>query len=186
MKSKEFIQNCIVTESNDFNAIRERLKDKHLLNALSCLLHDFTYFAEELDKLKKFIFYGKPLPNEGEPYLAFYDFEEKELAIEPSVKTIRLLHGILGIATETGELTFPLEKHLFEGAELDEVNLLEELGDGDWYKSIVFDSLGEDSFEPTWEKIVNKLKARYGTKFDANSAINRNLEAERAILEGNA
>ncbi len=183
--SKEFIQNCLVTESNDFNAIRERLKDKHLLNALYCILADYTYFAEELDKIKKHIFYGKPLPSDdGKPFLAMYDFNAKDLASAPSEKTIRLLHGILGIATETAELTKPLSEHLFDGVELDKVNILEELSDADWYKSIIFNTLEEDSFEPSWEKIINKLKARYGDKFSAAAAINRNLEVERAILEG--
>lgn len=187
MESKEFIKSCLVTESNDFDAIRERLKNKHLLNALYCLLADFTYFSDELDKLKKHIFYGKPLPAEdGESYLEKYDFNTQELAVEPSEKTLRLLHGILGIATEAGELTQPLADHLFEGAELDKINVLEELGDADWYKSILFNSLEEDSFEPTWEKIINKLKARYGAKFNAHGAVNRDLSAERAILEGEA
>lgn len=33
-------------------------------------------------------------------------------------------------------------------------------------------------------KIIAKLKARYGEKFSSESAINRNLDTERAILEG--
>lgn len=185
MDSKEFVRNCLVTESNDFKAIRERLKDEHLLNALYCILSDFTYFAQELDKLKKYIFYGKPLPNQDDkPYLEFYDFNKKQLAATPEDKTIRLLHGILGLATETAELTKPLSEHLFEGAEVDKVNIIEEVADGGWYQSIILDTLGEDSFEPSWERVIAKLKARYGDKFSETAAINRNLDVERSILEG--
>lgn len=35
------------------------------------------------------------------------------------------------------------------------------------------------------EKNINKLKARYPDKFDNDKAINRDLDAERKILEGN-
>jgi len=34
-------------------------------------------------------------------------------------------------------------------------------------------------------KIIQKLKARFGAKFNAHGAINRNLDVERAILESN-
>jgi hypothetical protein len=33
------------------------------------------------------------------------------------------------------------------------------------------------------ETNINKLKARYGTKFSEAAALNRDLEAERKILE---
>jgi NTP pyrophosphatase (non-canonical NTP hydrolase) len=38
--------------------------------------------------------------------------------------------------------------------------------------------------EKSFEININKLKARYGDKFSSDSAINRNLELEREILEG--
>lgn len=121
MNSKESIENCVVTENNDFGTVRNRLEDGHLLNALCCLLADFTYFAGELAILKNHIYCGKPLPLEdGKPYLEMYDFATRELAVNGDEKIIRLLHDILGIVTETAELTKPLLEHLFEGAELND------------------------------------------------------------------
>ena len=52
----------------------------------------------------------------------------------------------------------------------------------DWYKAIITDELNIE-WEDGWEKIINKLKARFGDKFNTDGANNRNLEKEREILE---
>lgn len=56
------------------------------------------------------------------------DFEAigKRLSEESN---IRLLHGAIGLATESGEFLDALKKHIYYGKELDRVNLAEELGD---------------------------------------------------------
>ena len=50
----------------------------------------------------------------------------------------RLLHGVVGLCTETGELVECASK----GADMDRTNFLEELGDFMWYVSLCVDSLG--------------------------------------------
>ena len=97
-------------------------------------------------------------------------------------RTLRLLHGSCGIATEAGELLDALKKHIFYGKELDTVNLVEEIGDLMWYSAIILDELGVE-FEEVMEKNINKLRARYGEKFSETSANTRNLDKERKILE---
>jgi len=97
-------------------------------------------------------------------------------------RTLRLLHGSCGIATEAGELLDALKKHIFYGKELDTVNLVEEIGDLMWYSAIILDELGVE-FEDVMEKNINKLRARYGEKFSETSANVRNLDKERKILE---
>ena len=97
-------------------------------------------------------------------------------------RTLRLLHGSCGIATEAGELLDALKKHIFYGKETDTVNVVEEVGDLMWYCAIILDELGVD-FEDVMEKNINKLKARYGEKFSEASANTRNLNKEREILE---
>lgn len=96
--------------------------------------------------------------------------------------TLRLLHGAIGIATESGELLSPIKAHVFYGKELDKTNLKEELGDILWYIAITADEL-DISFEELMEKNIAKLKARYGDKFSEHMAKNRNLDNERKILE---
>lgn len=98
-------------------------------------------------------------------------------------ESVRLLHATIGLCTETGELQDVLKKSLFYGKPLDRTNLAEELGDVMWYIAIACDALGV-SLEGVMEKNIAKLKARYGEKFSEAAALIRNLEAERAILEG--
>jgi NTP pyrophosphatase (non-canonical NTP hydrolase) len=158
----------------------------------------------------------------------------------------RMLHGLIGLCTESGELLDAMKKHLYYGKELDTVNMLEEIGDLCWYLAIICDVADIDfaeqiekakEFNDTqeersllsvcaelnavcggnlvtytnsgqphviqplfylidelvieldgmWEEIceknIAKLKARYGEKFDAHKALNRDTDAEREILE---
>ena len=98
------------------------------------------------------------------------------------VVNLRLLHGSMGLETEVGEIQDALKKHIFYGKTLDGINLIEEMGDLFWYCAIICDALGV-SFESIMEKNIAKLKARYPHKFDAEKAVNRDLDAERKALE---
>ncbi len=97
-------------------------------------------------------------------------------------KTARLLHGLMGVASEAGELLSPLKAHIFYGRELDKVHLKEEMGDIFWFLAIACNALDLD-FEDVWEANIAKLKARYGEKFSEHCANNRNLKKERKVLE---
>jgi len=103
---------------------------------------------------------------------------------------IRLLHAFMGMATEVGEILDALKKHVFYGKTLDLVNVCEECGDLDWYRGIGIDALsnllGTDpkSLDETIKKNnIEKLQARYPNKFTETDAIQRDLTAERKILE---
>ncbi len=98
------------------------------------------------------------------------------------VRNQRLLHAGIGLATEAGEFLDALKKHVFYGKELDTVNLSEEMGDIFWYCALIADELGVD-FSKVMDTNIAKLKARYGEKFSETKAENRNLKAERNILE---
>ncbi len=95
---------------------------------------------------------------------------------------IRLLHGAIGMVTEAGEIMDMIKKHIFYGADLDLTNLKEELGDSDWYRSIICDA-AKFTIEEIWETNIAKLKSRYGEKFGETRALNRDLDKERKILE---
>jgi len=96
---------------------------------------------------------------------------------------IRLLHSALGMFSESGEVLEALMKQ-FEGgkAVLDGVNALEELGDISWYQAIAVDELCGD-LDAVRDTNIAKLKARYPDKFSAEAALNRDVAAERVILE---
>lgn len=95
---------------------------------------------------------------------------------------MRLMHAAIGISTEAGELLDAMKKHIYYGKELDKVNLKEEMGDLFWYMAIMADVL-DIPFETIMQNNLDKLKARYGDKFSAEKAINRDLSVEREILE---
>lgn len=94
----------------------------------------------------------------------------------------RLLHASIGMNTEQAEFADMLKKHLFYGKPLDTVNLKEELGDLLWYVAIAMHVLGTD-FPSEMERVIAKLKARFPEKFTDHHAENRDLDAERAVLE---
>ena len=96
---------------------------------------------------------------------------------------IRLLHSALGMFSESGEVLEALMKQ-FEGgkAVLDGVNVLEELGDISWYQAIAVDELCGD-LDAVRDTNIAKLAKRYPDKFSAEAALNRDVAAERVILE---
>lgn len=91
-------------------------------------------------------------------------------------------HMVYGMLTEIGELADAYKKHMAYGKHLDKVNILEELGDIMWYWAGLCTIEGLDPSEVLMTNIY-KLAKRYPEKFDESNAINRNLEAEREILE---
>lgn len=94
----------------------------------------------------------------------------------------RVLHAAIGLCTETGELLDPLKKHLFYGREVDEINLKEEIGDILWYLGILCDALGT-TIAAEQARVIRKLTARYPERFTTTNAIERDLAAEREVLE---
>lgn len=97
---------------------------------------------------------------------------------------IRLLHAGIGMATEAGEFLDQLKKHIFYGKTVDVVNLMEELGDTDWYMNLCCDVLNT-TMEVIEVANIKKLAKRYGEKFSQDGALLRNLGAELDVLKEN-
>lgn len=102
--------------------------------------------------------------------------------LDASKLNVRLLHAGMGMLTESGEFLEALVKAWLAGEELDRVNASEEIGDIQWYAAIACDELGLD-MAALLTTLIAKLRKRYGDKFDAEKAENRDLAAERAVLE---
>lgn len=107
----------------------------------------------------------------------------KRLFDEPN--TIRLLHAAMGLCTEASEFLDVLKKHIFYGKPIDKVNLVEEIGDTYWYSAIACDALDITMIE-TMNINLKKLKKRFPEKFDEQLAIERDIDAERALLDENS
>ena len=109
-----------------------------------------------------------------------YDENIKDRLTSP--ESIRLLHACMGMQTESAEFTDTMKKHIFYGKEIDKINLEEELGDLMWYIAVACDELWL-SFEDICKKNITKLQLRYPDKFTPERALNRDLDAERQLLE---
>lgn len=59
---------------------------------------------------------------------------------------------------------------------------MEEVGDLTWYETLIL-SATKFHFTDAFERNIAKLKKRFGDKFSEEKALNRDLPAERAVLE---
>jgi len=97
--------------------------------------------------------------------------------------TLMILHALMGITTECGELMDQLKKHLIYAKPLDLVNIMEEDGDLRWYLALLEFACNYTA-DQSQERNIEKLRARFPNKFTEFDALNRNLNIERKILEG--
>lgn len=139
-------------------------------------------FSTELDQYKKKIFYGKSLPF---PYEVARNCRSLTELWGDDQKRWAIFHGIIGAATEAGEMVESLLSSMETQTPIDEVNLKEEIGDLFWYIAEITRALGW-SFEEIMDLNISKLKRRYGEKFSTEAAINRDVKAERELLENGA
>lgn len=94
-----------------------------------------------------------------------------------------LMHMVLGLVTESGELADAMKRNLAYGQDLDVVNLKEEVGDLMWYIINLCRFLNTD-LEDILDMNIAKLRVRYPEKFTEEAAINRDVDKERVTLEG--
>ena len=159
------------------------------------VLQSWVALSEVLDIYKKHIFYGREIDHttvlEHLRAADLYGMEaafsaEDELHGESESDTIdldpRLFHALLGTITEHGELAIALGHGINDG-DIDLVNVCEELGDSDWYKALFYEATGID-WGNVQEMIIKKLEIRFRDKiFSEGEANERDLEAERELLE---
>lgn len=93
-----------------------------------------------------------------------------------------LIHAAMGLATEAGEFMDVLKKWIFYGKSMDEINLMEEISDIEWYAGLAI-SILNTTLDEILTLNIEKLKARYPEKFTEENAVNRNLDKEREVLE---
>lgn len=191
MDRQEFRQNALRTEPSleQYEEAGARLVHPAIAVALNAVVNDAIKSLEDLDQLKKYIFYGRETELTNASYKQYEHFKGSKNLQDVADKTsvlndqtnIRLFHGIVGIATESGELLEAL-RHLIVAGTLDGVNIGEEIGDVNWYEEIIGDTLGF-KVDDVNEAVIKKLKARFPDKFNGASANNRDLNTEREILE---
>lgn len=110
-----------------------------------------------------------------------FPFNSRDMTVKSEL-SIDVLHAIIGISTEAGELLDAAKKYLFYAKDIDYVNLDEEIGDILWYIAI-YCNARNITIESLMQQNIAKLMERYPEKFTSEKAINRNLDKEREVLE---
>lgn len=86
---------------------------------------------------------------------------------------VNILHMAVGVSGETGELLDAIKKHVVYGKTLDYENIVEELGDIEFYLEGLRAALGIERCDVI-EHNVNKLCKRYASgAYSNNEAIDR-------------
>lgn len=198
MTPDQFVQDAIRTESRIETITLNTEAFAYLTTALISL-------GTMLDQIKKNTFYKKPFntielrKNVEEAKYAVARLSD-QLSYSwnkeaPTEFDTRIFHSVVGITTEAVELLQALKINPYHTdklltrdlgnapAQLDFINIREEFGDLMWYIAIGVDQTGGD-FDAVLDRVIAKLKARFPNKFNSEDAINRDLDKERAILEG--
>lgn len=172
----DYIAEAQLTKSSSFHG---ELVSKQ---AYIDVLIDCIKSLQTLDRIKKALFYGK-----GEHSLTLGSkatcSEIDLIGLHPNPhKGIDIIHGIIGKATEAGELLEALFESTIGHQALDKYNIREEVGDGFWYDAILLSAI-DSNFGEAQAINISKLRSRYPNKFTEYDAVNRNLKDEREILE---
>lgn len=114
----------------------------------------------------------------------FQEYQDLAKRTDANLGTLRenLIHMSLGMNTEQAELADVLKKNLAYGKEVDYVNLKEELGDLMWYIANMCNHLNW-TLEDVCDLNIKKLQQRFPNNFTQIAANNRDLVAERELLE---
>lgn len=176
-KPFDYVAEANLTLSNNFHGNKVSLGYLHsvLVNAIGAL--------NALDAIKKSIFYGREMPGHiGEPHGTTCAGIPEAFDADYPARGEILFHSIIGKATESGELLELLASVVFGGVKFDEVNFIEEIGDGFWYDAIGLNAV-KATFADVQQTNIAKLRHRFPNKFSEYDANNRDLFGERNILE---
>lgn len=96
----------------------------------------------------------------------------QEIATSMTAKEADLWHGATGVSGEAGELLDAVKKHVIYNRELDRDNLIEELGDLEFYMEQIRQNINVTR-EEVIEKNISKLLKRYPVGYSDSAAQER-------------
>jgi len=181
----DYQQQALLTASTSFYGNRVTAM------ALRQGLRNFIDAANQLDKIKRALFYGAGdaigMTNSVGAVTCGWALTElsEDFDGDPEAnyrKAELLIHAIVGNAGEAGELAEALFTAIFSERPVDPLNVKEEAGDIKWHLALLAEVFGYAYGEED-EANIAKLRERFGKKFAEYDAINRNLGVERAALE---
>lgn len=204
MNPKLYEQNVLVTESTDFVPIYGRLNNDRMVR----LLHAGLGMSSELSELID-AYAGEPhdgkvdwvnVAEEAADCLWYcavgvnaLGFDHNEISLyeenpipvgisNPLHLPALLAAAVAALTCSVGDFNDQIKKHMFYGRELNTEKMKQSLQQVCMAISGLCIVSGTTIAEAR-QTNINKLKTRYGDKFSEAAALNRNLEAERKILE---
>jgi NTP pyrophosphatase (non-canonical NTP hydrolase) len=103
----------------------------------------------------------------------------------PSLVPIQLMHSLIGIQNEAGELAKIIQGWIYYGKGLSQEALIEEYGDLLWYVAEGLTAISV-SMGAVGAGNISKLRARYPERYTDEAAANRDLAAEAAAMRAGA
>ena len=168
MDSDEYRQSVLKTESSNFY---QPEKPVVLLATINSILNNNAL----LDNFKKSMFYGKEFTTDVplSPLRALNGCAQAPLSVNP-----RLLHGVVGLVTESVELLEQVASHMYNGTPLDMRNLYEEVGDSMYYQHLILEHLEVSAEQCMFDNDKKRMERYKGGKFTKEAAIHRDVDTE--------
>lgn len=182
----DYVQRAMMTVPDDFHIDTSVVR----AGAIFMGLVKAARAANNLDAVKKGFVYKRPVPADH-PLSHATDVDPPKGDVPEGV-----IHGLVGLINEGGELAEILLTSWFGRDDLDKINLREELGGMFWYLARTCSAMqaafpDEDwSFDTIMKANIAQLELRHGVK-DGQKSFNpnaydkaqRDLEGERAAIE---
>jgi NTP pyrophosphatase (non-canonical NTP hydrolase) len=173
MKFKEYLEQSEKTLSTQFNIDGE--KEQKVLHSIIGMLTE----VEELMSVKD----GVNLKEEISDVFWYSAIIYREYNFDFKYEYIKSENNILEFLNKTLVLLDMFKKKIYYNKQIDDV-----LFEKQFHKSMnhIFSLCADNNLNinEIFELNIAKLMKRYGDKFSSESAINRNLEEERKIMEG--
>lgn len=142
------------------------------LNTSAPMMLEASYKA---DRLKASLVYGDKMRD-----YAHSAFPAPKCALKPS--DLELLHAILGLFSEAGELLEMFMHRMASGLAIDRANAIEELGDAGWFLQLGIKAVHSRAEEVQQVNIL-KLVERFPDGYSDLCGLVRDQESERNAIE---
>lgn len=133
---------------------------------------EIVHQCKSLDRLKKWTIYNDAC---HKPLTVGWSSRYKDFKLTP--EKANLLHAAIGLVTEAGELLEAIHGHVFDDKPLDIENVVEELGDQEFYLEAMRQAASWPDFEIDRDlviaKNIEKLQKRYARGYTDRAAKDR-------------
>lgn len=166
--------NSLDSAGKDSSAVIERLTKERTAYTLASLKRAVAEI-KPIEQHKKFLFYGKTIPADIMVYTGTPEQITSAQFKLQDHNVIRMLHAVMGLIGEAGEVAEVLLSFLQGDINIDEAKdkLMNEAGDVMWYQAVLQKALGHTSFAEVLTANHAKLIQRYGTQWSQEAALNR-------------